>query len=231
MSTSWTQTTVEVIQGAMQLCQAVGVGETVSDEDSALCMNALDGILKELPIHGFSWPQISSAPVAVAWSIVTPETVSPPADYFGVPVLKFLDASGQHIPLLRIPKAEYELLDLTKTALFPLKFYVAPDLTFKLWPAPTANPNLTLTYQSIIPDLPSLTATPGIQQQYLNLLQYMLADEVSLKYGVPQTERAEIGARAAVKKQMMIQWAVDQAPICFEVVDGCSVYPRSPLSW
>lgn len=215
---AWTLTTIEVIRGALELCQAIGVGEPVSDPDTETCMDALQGLVKELPIHGYQWPQISSTPVAVAWVLATPSSVTPPADYFGAPVLKFTDAGSVKRELIQLAKPYWERLDLTKTAQYPSHFYVAPNLTFKLWPAPTIDPVLSLTYQSIIPDL-TLTGTPGFAQQYLNTLQFLLADEVSLKFGVPQDIRVEIAARAAVKKQMMLQWAVDQGPIIIEV-DG-----------
>jgi len=230
MSTTWTQTTLDVIRGALQLCQAVGVGENVSSEDADLCMTALDGVIKELPSHGFAWPQLTSAPVAVTWSGGTPSVVTPPTDYFGNPTLKYRDASTQMVEIVRVPKAYWETLDTTKTATYPQFYYVAPDLSFNLWPTPTQNPNLTLSYQKIIPDL-VLTAAPSIQQQYLNTLQYLVADEVSLKFGVPQDVRAEIAARAGVKKNMMIQWATDLGPISFMVIDGSPNYPRSPLEW
>lgn len=215
---AWTLTTVEVIRGALELCQAIGVGENVSDPNTETCMDALQGIIKELPNHGYQWPQISSTPTAVAWVLATPSSVTPPADYLGAPVLKFTDASGSLKELTRVPKVYWEALDLTKTATYPEAFYVAPNLTFKLWPAPTIDPVLKLTYQSIIPDL-TLTATPVIAQQYLNTLQYLLADEISLKFGVPQDIRVEIAARATQKKFMMLQWATDQGPIVITVDD------------
>jgi hypothetical protein len=215
---AWTLTTIEVITGALQLCQAIGVGETVSDADADLCLDSLQGVLKELPIHGYQRPKLSSTPVAVAWVLGTPSSVASPADFIGAPVLKYTAPGGVKRELTRVAKADWETRDLTQTAQYPQIFYVAPDLTFKLWPAPTQDPVLTLTYQSIIPDT-TLTATPGLEQQYLNTLQYLLADEVSLKYGVSAQDRAEIAARAAQKKFMVLQWATDQAPIDISVVD------------
>lgn len=226
---AWTLTTIEIIKGALQLCQAIGVGENVNDEDADLCMDSLQGLMKELPSHGFLWPQLSNTPVAVAWVLGTPSVVTPPTDYFGAPVLKFTDASGQKVQLRQLTKQKFELLDLTKTATYPEAFYVSPNLAFNLWPAPTQNPGLTLTYQSVLPDL-VLTGTPSIQQQYLNTLQFMLADEIALKYGVPQDVRVEISARAAQKKGLMMSWATDLAPIYITVDDDC--YPRSgPFTW
>lgn len=230
MATTWSQTTIEVIRGALQLCQAIGVGENINDEDSDLCMTALDGVLKELPIHGYSWPQVTAAPVAVTWALATPCVLAPPTDYFGSPVLKYTDASGKSVELRQLSKADFERLDLTEAAVYPKYYYVSPNLAFNIWPAPTQNPGLTLTYQRIVPDL-ILTATPDVQQQFKNSLQYLLADEIALKYGVPQAERQEIGARASFKRNLLMQWATDQAPITIDVIDGCSTYPRSPLSW
>jgi hypothetical protein len=213
---AWTLTTLQVIRGALELCQVVGVGETIDDDDTDLCMRSLDGVIKELPLHGYSWPEVTPVPVAVTW--VSGNSVTPPTDYFGVPTLKFTDASSNKVELLQLPKAEWELLKLSQTAQYPTHWYQAPDLTFKLWPTPTQNPGLELTYQGIIPDL-VLTSTPTIQQQYLNTLQYLLADEISLKYGVARDIRQELGVRAAYKKNLMVQWATDLAPISISVVD------------
>ena len=214
----WNLTTLGVIKGALQLCQAIGVGETVNDNDASLCMTALDGLLKELPIHGFQRPRISSTPVAVTWSALDPGVANPPGDYFGAPLLKFTAANGEKRQLRQVAKAEWETLDTTATAAYPEIVYVSPDLTFNLWPTPTQNPGLTLSYQSILPDL-MLAGGTGLEQQYVNLLQFMLADEISLKYGVSPGDRAEIAARATQKKFMMLQWATDQGPICITVDD------------
>ena len=225
----WSLSTTDVIKGALQLCQAIGVGENIKADDSELCMASLDGLIKELPIHGFSWPQVTASSESLGWTLSTPCVLVPPPDYFGSPVLKYTDASGKAVELMRLPKTAFEALDLTETAVYPRYYYVSPDLAFNIWPAPTQDPGLTMTYQAIIPDL-ILTATPGIQQQYLNSLQYLLADEISLKYGVPQAERAEIAARASVKKNMMMQWAVDLAPISI-TVDDCTYPTTGPLEW
>lgn len=231
MPTAWTQTALDVIQGALQLCQAVGVGENVSDEDASVCMTSLDGIMKELPIQGFSWPQITPAPVALTWNIVTPGIVTPPTDFFGSPVIKRTDTNGSLIELQRVPKQYWEALINTTptTAIYPQYFYLASDLSIRLWPVPTVNPALSMSYQSIIPDLVR-TSPPAIQQQYLNGLQFILADEISLKYGVPGDVRQELAARATQKRMMMQAWAVDLGPIEMQVNDGGYGWTSGPFS-
>lgn len=225
----WTLSTLDIIKGALQLCQSHGVGETVKPADADVCMKALDGIIKELPIHGFSWPDVTSDPAAVLWSALYPAIVTPPADFFGAPVLKRTDDNLNLVELPRVAKPYWERLDLTETADYPQCFYLAPDLTIRLWPAPTKDPGLMLTYQSVLPDL-VLTSPPSIQQQYINGMQFILADEISLKYGVPGDVRQELAARATQKKFLMQQWAVDLGPIVMQVEDGGCGWTHGPFS-
>jgi hypothetical protein len=216
MSTTWTLTATDIYRGALEICGAVGSGQTASAEDTDICARALDGVLKELPLHGLSWPKISSAATSVAWSSGAPSKVTPPADYFGVPVLKYADANGVLRQLVQIAKPAYEALNATQTAQFPSRFYVAPDNSFYLWPVPTQEPSLKLTYQAIESDA-VINQRPDIQQAWLNGFQYWVANEVSQKMGVPPSERQEIAARFQEKKFLMLQWSTDLAPISFTV--------------
>lgn len=210
MTTSWTQTAQEIYTGALELCEAIGDGETASPSDLALCERALNGILKELPLHGFSWFKVTSQDVAITWSGLDPQKVSPPSDYFGSPVLK---RDGE--PLEQIPKAEFDY-KAAETATYPTKFYQTPAGDFLLWPTPTQDPVLTLSYQAIVDDV-TTTATPDIKQAWLLGFTYWLADEISLKFGVPQPVRLEIKQRAAEKRTLMAQWATELAPIIIQV--------------
>jgi hypothetical protein len=215
---AWPLTTTTVIRGALELCQAIGVGETVSAADTEVCMNALEGVVRELPTYGVTWPKVSSQPIAITWSALAPESFAPPEDYFGVPVLKYVDAGGFARQLGQLTKVQYELLDATATAQHPTHFYVTPNLTFMLWPVPTQDPVLTLTYQGIATNA-SLEDTPAAYQAFMNGLQFLLADEISLKYGVPQDIRVELAARATQKRILMVQWATESAPMFITVDD------------
>jgi hypothetical protein len=217
MSTTWTLTAGEIIKGALETCQAIGIGEPVSAEDSEVCMRALNGLIKELPIHGIGWFKVTSTDAAITWSIGTPSVVSAPSDYFGVPVLKFTDANGVLIELLQAAKAEWELLDKTKTAQYPLRFYMAPDATINLWPAPTQDPVLKLSYQAVADDA-SLTVTPDIQQAFLSSFQDWLADKIALKFAPPEL-RQEITQRATLARALIMQWSTETAPISFQVLN------------
>ena len=210
MTTNWTQTAQEIYTGALEICEAIGDGEPASASDLAICERALNGILKELPLHGFSWFKITSQDVSITWSGITPQEVSPPADYYGNPVLK---RAGE--PLNQIAKAEFDYKP-AQTATHPTDFYQTPAGNFLLWPTPTQDPVLTLSYQAIVDDV-TTTATPDIKQAWLLGFTYWLADEISLKFGVPQATRVEIKQRAAEKRTLMAQWATELAPISIQV--------------
>lgn len=219
MSTTWSLTSLDVITGALELCQAISAGEEPSAEDESLCLRALNGILKELPLHGIGWPKVSSANTAITWSIVTPSVVAFPADYFGVPVLKFTDPNSRLQLLRQIRKVEFEKLDSAATGTYPLYFYEAPNKTIYLWPAPTQNPGLNLTYQAIVSDA-TLNVVPDIQQAYLNGLQYWVAEEVKIKFPVPADIKAEIREKFLEKRSLMAQWSVEMAPLVITVDDA-----------
>jgi hypothetical protein len=218
MTTAWTLTAGDIVQGALELCQAIGSGETVSPEDSALCLRALNGILKELPVHGIGWPKVSSANTAITWSSITPSTVAVPAGFFGLPVLRFTNAAGTLSPLVPLTKQRYEELDATATGTYPEGFYLAPNNAIYLYPVPTQDPVLKLTYQAIVSDA-TLTATPDVQQAFMNGLQFWLAEEVKLKFNVSPQLSAEIEKKFMQKRSLMQQWSVEMAPICFTVAD------------
>lgn len=219
MSTTWSLTSADVIQGALEICQAIGIDETASAEDEAMCLRALNGILKELPLHGIGWPKVSSSNASIAWSLVTPNVVSFPTDYFGVPVLKYTDPNSRLQLLRQIRKVEYEKLDSTATGPYPLYFYEAPDKSVYLWPSLTQNPGLQLTYQAIVSDA-TKTAQPDIEQAYLNGLQYWLAEEVKIKFDVPMSVKAEISEKFLEKRNLMVQWSVEMAPLTISVDDA-----------
>ena len=218
MPTVWSISASDIIRGALELNEAIDATEAVSAQDSELCLRAFNGIMKELPLHGLSWPELTNADVAVTWSNVTPDIVIRPADYFGVPTFKYTAPDGKKQPLVQLSRPAYLALDLQQTATYPSHFFEQPDRNFKLWPIPTIDPVLTLGYQSISDDV-SLTIQPDIQQAYLNLFELWVADRISMKFGTASQKRMEINGRMKEARELMIQWAVDKAPLIF-AVDG-----------
>jgi hypothetical protein len=215
MSTSWTLTAQEVCTDALQHLGVLGVGETPGSEDMQVALRALDGVLKELPLVGYTWPKLS-AEASLSWGGAGVQTVSLPADYFGYPVVwKTLD--GQKVPLTPIPHASWVQMPDRSAAGAVTHFYISPANVLYLWPVPpTDDPVLTIQYQKIVDDA-AATTTPDLPQFWKNPLGYGVADEMSLKFDVAPPKRVEIAQRWAAKRDRALEFSIPSAPISFEV--------------
>lgn len=218
MTTAWTLTAQEVITDALLEIGVLGAGQTASATDYDVCLRALQNVLKEMPMHGLSWPKITVAPVALAWSSLTPGQVTMPADYFGVPVVSFTQDACD-IDLTVIAKAAYDAISSpARTATHPTHIYIGPNNIGYLWPVPTLDPALTISYQAVTLDA-SMLATPDVAQSWIGGLTLWLAYEVAAKFGVPPGDRADLERRFLMRRALMLAWAAETAPIRFTVAD------------
>ncbi len=218
MSTAWTLTAQEVITDALMEIGVLGAGQTASATDYDVCLRALQNVLKEMPLHGLSWPKITVAPVALSWSALTPSQVAMPADYFGVPVVSFTQDAA-NIDLAVIAKAAYYAIPApAQTSTYPTHIYIGPNNIGYLWPVPTTNPGLSITYQAITLDA-SMLATPDVVQSWIGGLTLWVAYEVAAKFGVPPGDRADLERRFLMRRALMLAWAAETAPIRFTVAD------------
>lgn len=218
MTTAWTLPASAIIEDALQITEVIGAGETVSAADYAVCLTALQNILKELPLHGVVWPKITVTPTALTWSALTPAQVSMPADYFGVSVIS-MTVNSANVDLDVMTKAEYDALtEPAKTATYPQAVYIAPNNVGYLWPVPTSNPGLSITYQAIAVDA-TLAAQPDVMQAWMGGLGYWLANEIAPKFGVEFNKRQDIERRFVIKRRMMLSYAAETAPIEVSVAD------------
>lgn len=215
MSTAWTLAAADVCTDALEHLGVIGAGEAASGDDMQVALRALDGVLKELPLAGYTWPKLS-AEAALAWT--AGQTIPLPTDYFSSPVV-WLVADGRKVALTPIAHARWsELTDRSSAAGAPTHFYVGPDKTLYLWPTPSTDPALTLQYQRIVDDADS-TAQPDVPQYMLNALGYGVAHECVLKFDTPPARAQEITQRWMSKRAAALEYAIESAPICFEVRD------------
>lgn len=218
MPTAWTLPAQDIILDALQITEVIGAGETTSADDYNVCLTALQNIIKELPLHGVSWPKITVAPVTLAWSIGTPAQVTMPVDYFGQPNV-YYTLNAVNVDLEIITKAAYDaLLQPDYVSTYAQKCYIAPNNIGYLWPVPSANPNLKMTYQAIALDA-SLATQPDVVQAWMGGLGLWVAYEVSPKFGVDMQKRADIERRFMVRRRMMLAYATETAPIVVQVAD------------
>lgn len=215
MSTAWTLAAADVCTDALEHLGVIGAGEAASGEDMQVALRALDGVLKELPLAGYTWPKLSTE-TALTWT--AGQTIPLPSDYFGAPVVWRL-ADGRKVALTQVPHARWiQMTDRSSAAGTPTHFYIAPDNTLYLWPTSDDDPTLTLQYQRIVSDADS-TAQPDVPQYMLNALGYGVAHESVLKFDTPPARAQEIAQRWMSKRAAALEYAIESSPICFEVRD------------
>lgn len=219
MATTWTLPVQDILTDALQLIGVVGSGQVIAAEDHDVAMKALDGILKELPLHGVSWPKITASPASLVWDADTPEQIALPADYFGIPYCYYVADSGARVTLAVLTKVRYDAIpDIAATAEFPTSIYIAPNKTAFIYPVPTVDPALKLTYQAITSDA-VLTSSPDVAQTWIAGLGLWVANEIAPKFNVDMQTRTDIAQRFLARRNLMLAYATETAPIYFTVSD------------
>lgn len=218
MATAWTLSAQEIITDALQITEVLGASETASADDYGVCLGVLQNIIKELPLHGVSWPKITAAPVALVWSALTPAQVEMPTDYFGVPVISHT-VNSANVDLEIITKAAYDAIqepDYVHDT--PQKVYIAPNNIGYLWPVPSVDPVLSITYQAIAVDA-ALADTPDVMQAWMGLLGLWVAFDICPHFGVSMLKRQDIERRFLNRRRLALAYAAESAPICVQVSD------------
>lgn len=215
MTTAWTLSAGEICTDALEHLGVIADGETASSSDVQTALRALDGVLKELPLHGYSWPALS-AETALVWASV--QAMALPVDYYAYPVAWKL-SNGFRVPLIQIPHAKWVLMpNRTATGTEVTHFCINPAGAFLVYPTPAADPVITLQYQRIVSDA-DLVASPALPQYWINPLGYGVANELALKYGVPQDKRVEVAQRWGAKRDRALEVSIGSEVICFDVAD------------
>jgi hypothetical protein len=214
MTTSWTLTAAEICTDALEHMGILSDGETASSGDMQTALKALNGVLKELPLIGYLWPALS-AEASLTWT--AGQTVSLPADYYAYPVV-WSQATGTKVQLVQLNHAQWLATPNRDAKGSTTHFYVDPLGALHLWPVPPVDPVLTIQYQRIVSDAAS-TTSPSLPQYWINPLGYGVANELVLKFGVPQDKRVEIAQRWGVKRDRALESSIGSEVICFSVVD------------
>lgn len=213
MSTAWTLTASEICTDALRNLGVLGEGEAASGDEMQTALRGLDVVLKELPLSGYTWPKLS-AETALTW--VSGQTIALPADYYGSPVV-WKTVNSQKTPLTPIPHANWVTMVGREQTGTVTHYYVNPANVLYLWPIPTVDPVVSIQYQRIVDDA-SFAVTADVLQSMKGALSYGVADEISMKSGVPQAVRVEVSQRWSAKRALMLQNAVPNEPISFEVL-------------
>jgi hypothetical protein len=203
MSTTWNLTRAQIGAKVLQKVGTLARGETPDQDDLEIVYDALDALLKALPIFGYAWPRLAAGQTALPLVAATQQTTLP-ADYYGGAVISYLDASGNEVPLPLVPLAEWNaIVRKTDTAAYPLIGYLDNFNVLRTWPIQTVTRAGELVYQRVIDD--GVTASPtGLAQIWLQGLIYGVAHEVGDEFGATEIQIKRWGEKWASHRTLCI---------------------------
>lgn len=216
MATSWSMTAREIVRDALGLLGIVGPADSVDGDDYALAIRTLNGVMKELPLHGYAWPNLSLANASLSWSSGTPSYVAAPSDYGSDAQLSRTDANGNQKTLKFNTRNEWvSRVTPGATGPYPTDFYEEVNGRFLLWPVPTQDPLLKVSYITK-PDDVSDGVTPDLPASWLIGLQWGLAAHLAPHFEKDPSIYFQVWTS---KRELMLANGVSDASITFELVD------------
>jgi hypothetical protein len=195
VTANWTLTRERICDKALEKCGRAGVVRASNPSDRMLCLEALDGLLKNLLWFGYSWPKTTSgsSPLVLTNNLAS---IALPTDYYTGGRLNYVDASGNEVPLpLPITAEEWRLIPLKTTqAAYPIKVYI--DNFNVLFPYPRTNQSVTLNlyYQKVI-DNTVAASSVNLDSPWLLGLVYGVAADIGDEFGVKDTKLARFEAK------------------------------------
>lgn len=203
-SNDWTQTREQLCTRALQKMREIGEGEPPTPDQLALCLDALDSILKNLPWHGYAWPKRSPAFTALS-CLATVQTKTLPSDFYGQEFINYVNASGQEIPLAPQTPEEWKSIILKSSqADRPDRYYIDNFNTLYLYPVPSVNVTLNLYYQAVVNDTVINSAT-DLDSPWMLGLVYGICAEVGDEFNVDLGRIQRFEAKWAMQRGLGIQ--------------------------
>lgn len=182
MSTTWNLTRLQIATKALQKVGTLARTETPDPDDLVVVYDALDALLKALPIFGYAWPRLAAGQTALPLVAATQQT-NLPADYYGGAVVSYLDESGNEQPLRLVPLIEWNnIVRKTDTAPYPVLGYIDNFNVLRTWPVQTVTRAGKLVYQKVIDDTVTGSVT-GLSQIWMQGLIYGVAHEIGDEFG------------------------------------------------
>lgn len=220
MSTTWNLTRLQIATKVLQKVGTLARGETPDEDDLEIVYDALDALLKELPIYGFAWPRLASGQTALPLVVATQAT-NLPADYYpGSAIVSYLDAAGNEVPLRLVTLAEWNSLSRkTDTAPYPDLGYIDNFNVLRTWPVQTATLAGKLVYQQVISDAVTGQVT-GLNQIWLKGLVYGVAENIGDEFGATEAQLLRWAKKWIEARSLCIANQSFPGPACISVDDG-----------
>ncbi len=220
MATSWNLTRLQIATKVLQKLGTLARGETPDPDDSELVYDQLDMLLKELPIHGYSWPKTVSGQATLLLLAATQATALP-ADYFpGTAMVSYLDSSSNEVPLDLVTLEQWNKIPRkSEPGDYPRFGYIDNFNVLHTYPVQTAQRTAKLVYQQIADDT---TAVGGVDlsQIWLKGLIYGLAAALGDEFGASSDQIIRWEVKWIEARDLCIARDTFPAPPCMSVDDG-----------
>jgi len=236
MSSSFTVSRDQVIALAMRKLGVLELGDTPDAASITNASLALNLLIKSMATEGLKLWKIQELVIPVTNNVTTyvlggPSSV-PMYDSFDTGLLTALTdkplkmiqgwyrntsvAPVIDVPLQMLSKQEYNMLGskmstgVSNSVFYDLKqnngilyVYLTPDSYT------ATNLQIRLVCQMPMQDLLRAQDIPDFPNEWMNVLVWNLADQLSLEYGVPAGNRQEIAIRAKMYKDQLTDWDVE----------------------
>lgn len=211
MTTAWTLTRDQICRKALRKVGNLARGVTPNADDMALAVEALDGILKELPIFGYSWPQTTLVQASLTLT-ANVATVTLPTDYRHGAIVSYVDAAGKEVQLPLTTYEAYLAIPLkTEGAAYPTLGFVDRGNVLHVWPVQTSNLAAKVSYEQIIADTVPLQAI-ALDPTWMIGIVYGVAAEIGDEFGADEGQIARWAASWGARRALGIAYHSARTP-------------------
>lgn len=216
---NWTLTRERICDKALEKCKRLGIGRNATAGDRSLCLEALDGILKQLLWYGYSWPKTVSGfgTLSLTSNLAS---IAMPTDFYTGAHVNYVDTSGNEVPLpTPITREEWANTPLKTTqASYPQKVYI--DNFNTLFPYPRTNQTVVLNvyYQKVIANTVASSSVDLDSPWYVGLV-YGVAAEVGDEFGVDDKKLMKFEAKWNAQRSLGIMNEASPGPDRMTVSD------------
>lgn len=228
-SADFTATANTVINGALRIVGALAQGETPTAAQTSEALEALNMMLKAyqadgMPLWAIKQYTVTLTNAAATYNIGDGQTINTPKPLKVQQAFLHNTSTNIDIPMRILTRQEYNMLGNKTSTGQPIQIYYEPLNTYgvlHVFPVPdttvAADREIVIVYQRPFEDMDVVGNTFDFPNEWLDAIKYGLADRLSLEYGVPQNDRRDIMAKAAMLKQEALNFGVENGSFFFQV--------------
>lgn len=214
MSTTWTLARERICDKALEKCNRLGIGRTVSNDDRNLCLEALDSVLKNLLWHGYEWPKTISTSLPLAFTAGLQTKTLPSNFYTGAYVTYVIVGSSppQEVEIELVSTEQWRsIIAKTTQAYYPDRAYIDNFHVLSIYPVPNQALQVNIYYNAVINDSAAYSPTDLDSPWMLGLI-YGVAAEIGDEFGVDPKKVARFEAKWAYQMDLGLRNETSPGP-------------------